>query len=96
MTYNADKTWENLSSRAGAGARDMITTLTAGQDNYQEWQSFRAGRTNAQIATDLGRAEAEIADMDACHAAFLELFNFADNDPNPTAGDRFFSMRKFS
>lgn len=102
-TYNADLTWEALVSRAGSGARGMITQLTAGLNAYNEWQSFRAGRTNAQIAAALppkvGGAvvtEAEVADMDACQAAFLELFNYADNDQSPFSADRFFSMRKFS
>lgn len=102
MAYNGDKTWEDLSGRAGSGARNVISALTQGVDHYNEWQSFRAGRTNAQIAAALPLkqngdtvTEAEVADMDSCYAAMLSIDSFANNGVEPQ-GDYFFSLRKFS
>ncbi len=95
MTYNDDLTWVDLSKIAGQQAADLISTLTDGLINYNEWQSFRAGRLNADIATALGKTTTQIADIDACFAAFKELYDAANNAVTSTS-DRFFSMRKFS
>ncbi len=95
MTYNGDLTWIELSKVAGQQASDIISVLTSGLTNYNEWQSFRAGRTNAEIATSLGKTEVQIAELDACFATFLEMYNAANNVATYTS-DRFYSMRKFS
>jgi lipid-binding SYLF domain-containing protein len=95
MTYNDDLTWEDLSKIAGQQASDLISVLLSAMNNYNEWQSFRAGRTNATIATALGKTETQIAEIDACFVAFIELYNTANNSP-PYQSDRFYSMRKFS
>jgi hypothetical protein len=95
MTYNADKTWIELSGAAGTMARSLIQVVDLGLNEYNEWQSFRAGRTNAQIATALSRTETEIAELDACYAAFLTAHN-ALNNVAITQGDYYYSLRKFS
>ena len=95
MAYNADLTWGDLSYKAGQQAQNTIATLNESLNQYNEWQSFRAGRTNAQIATALSRTESEVAEMDACFAALKELYDYANN-LTPSQGDRFYSMRKFS
>lgn len=95
MTYNNDLSWEDLSRIAGNNSNNVMATLGEGKRQYDEWQSFRAGRTNAQIATALARTEAEVAEMDACFAAMLALFNYGNNGV-PTQSDYFFSLRKFS
>ncbi len=95
MTYNDDLTWTDLSKIAGQQAADLISTLLSAMNNYNEWQSFRAGRTNAEIATVLGKTETQVAELDACFAAFLDLYNAANNVATSTT-DRFYSMRKFS
>lgn len=98
MVYNDQKTWENVSNAGGSVARDVIAVLNRALNEYNEWQSFRAGRTNAQIATDLGETgilEADVAALDSCFSAGLALYNYADNS-TPTQADYFFSLRKFS
>ena len=95
MAYNGDLTWLNVSNRGGSVARQLIDSLNRALNEYEEWQSFRAGRTNAQIATALSRTETEVAELDSCFAAGLALFNYADN-ATPTQSDYFFSLRKFS
>lgn len=95
MTYNDDLTWTDLSKIAGQQAADLISTLLSANNNYNEWQSYRAGRTNAQIATVLGKTETQVAEMDACFAAFLEIYNAANNVA-VSQSDRLYSMRKFS
>lgn len=95
MTYNADKTWADLSGQAGSIGRQVISIIDGGLNAYDEWQSFRAGRTNAQIATALGRLEAEVADMDSCFAAFKTAHD-AMNNTAITTGDYYFAIRKFT
>lgn len=95
MTYNADLTWTDLSRDTQNASRNAINVLTQGLTAYDEWQSFRNARTNAQIATALGRAESEVADMDSAYAALLALYNYANNQ-TPTQSDYLFSLRKFS
>lgn len=95
MTYNADKTWIEISGEAGTMARSLIQIVDLGLNHYDEWQSFRAGRTNAEIATALGRTETEIAELDSCFAAFLTAHN-ALNNVAITQGDHYYSLRKFS
>lgn len=96
MPYDPDSTWRDWALQAQIGAHEVLRQLNAGLDNYNEWQTFRAARTNAQIATDLGKTEAEIADLDSCYAAYKEIYDFADNVASPTQGDRLYSMRRFS
>ena len=74
----------------------MKDTILNGLEGYNEWQSFRASRTNAQIATALGRTESEVAELDAAFSAIKEIHDFANNVASPTQGDRFFAIRKFS
>jgi hypothetical protein len=95
MTYNADMTWIQVSGVAGNYARILISALTEGQKAYDEWQSFRAGRTNLEIATALSVTEAAVADLDSCYSAMLAVYNYADNQ-TPAQGDYFYSLRKFS
>lgn len=96
MTYNGDLTWNDLSYKAGQNAANMIAILTAALNEYNRWQSFRAGRTNMQIAKDLGKTEDSIAELDACYAAFKELYDYANNQIGEYQNDRLYSMRKFS
>lgn len=95
MTYNDDLTWAKLSDLAAAGAETTINALIHGLELYNEWQSFRAGRTNLQISLALAKTEANVADMDACFAAFKELHDCAANVAVSQL-DRLFAMRKFS
>lgn len=96
MTYNADLTWADLVTSLQNTGRNFSTSVREALNQYNEWQSFRAGRTDAAIATALGRTAAEIADMDAAFAAFKVTHDFLDNVAGPVAGDRFFALRKFT
>lgn len=100
--YNGDLKWANLAERAGSTAETLQEALLHGHAEYKEWQSFRAGRSNAQIATALTSAggsgtvtEAQVAELDACFAALKELHDCADNVA-VAQGDRFYAMRIFS
>jgi hypothetical protein len=94
-TYNDDLTWVDLSKIAGQQAADLISVLLSANNSYSEWLSFSAGRTNADIAIALGKTEKQVAELAACFAAFLELYNAANGAATSTA-DRLYSMRKFS
>ena len=93
--YNGDKTWDYLARDVGNFSKSLIVNLVNGNDAYNEWQSYRAGRTNLEIATALSRLETEVAEMDAAYAALKMLYDYANNQ-TPTQSDYFYSMRKFS
>jgi len=95
MAYNADLTWVQLTAGAGFHSKTYLQVLTNGNEAYNEWQSFRAGRTNLEIATALGRTETEVAEMDAAYAALKLLYDYGNNQV-PTQSDYFYSLRKFS
>lgn len=95
MAYNADLTWVDLMNVLGNHARNVMTALREGEAQYNEWQSFRAGRANADIATALSRTSAEVAEMDSAFAAFKMLADCANNQA-PVQGSYLYSLRKFS
>lgn len=95
MAYNADMVWSDWTKELGSVARNSIQHLEVGLRAYNEWQSFRAGRTNAAIATALSRTESEIAEMDSAFAALKALHDCANNVA-VSQGDRLYSLRIFS
>lgn len=97
MPYNDDTVWDDWVLVAEGQGRQVMEAIRNGKSRgYDEWQSFRSGRSNVQIATDLGRQESEIAEMDAAFSSFLHLENYLTNN-SPAAGlDHAFSIRKFS
>jgi hypothetical protein len=96
MTYDPDTTWSTWARDAEMNAREVIRDLNKALEAYTDWQTFRASRTDAEIATALGKTESEIADLDSCFAAFKEIYDFANNVASPTQGDRLYSMRRFA
>lgn len=102
MTYNADKTWDQVSSEAATAATNMREAIIHAKEAYEEWISFKAGRSSSAIATALSATSgktitsAMVDDAASCFQVFLELFNFATNVPSPTQGDRMFAMRLFT
>ena len=93
--YNGDLTWNDLARLAANQALNLDTALIIGNEQYNEWLSFQAGRTNLEIATALGKTEAQVADLAACFAAFKALYDKANNQI-VAQSDYFYSMRKFS
>jgi len=94
MAYETSWSIEILA--AAQYSKAVIKTLNESLEKYMDWQTYRAARTNAQIATALGRTEDEIADLDACLSAFKEIYDFANNEASPAQGDRYYSMRRFT
>jgi hypothetical protein len=96
MPYDPDTGWSTWARLAESHASNAIRFLREWEEMYNDWQTFRASRTDAQIATDLGKDEAEIADLDSCFAAFSEIMDFANNVASPTQGDRLYALRRFA
>lgn len=97
MPYNDDTAWTDwvrLAEQNGKALMQQIRDSKA--RGYDEWQSFRAGRTNAQIATALGRAESEIAEMDSAFSAFLHVENYLTNNSPATGQDHAYNLRVFT
>lgn len=93
--YIGDMTWSDLTQACSQISDNLRATLQRGLEEYNEWQRFRAGRTNAQIATAVSKAEADIAAMDAAFAAAKALYDYANNQ-TPTQSDYLYSLRSFS
>ena len=96
MAYNDDLAWEDVARDAQNVGRQVKNSLLAALEAYNEWQSFRAGRDNATIATALSVTTTQVAELDSCFAAGKECYDFATNVASPTAGDRFYAIRIFS
>lgn len=94
MDYAGTLTWDELVQNLTNHSRNLRSNLYALLEEYNEWQRFRAGRTNAVIAIALAVTETQVAEMDAAFAAFKEIFDFTNNVA-PSQGDRFFSLRQF-
>lgn len=58
MPYNGDMTWDDLKRDAERQGKAAFINTEAQIRGYDEWQSFRAGRTNTQIAMALGITKA--------------------------------------
>ena len=95
MSYYTDATWSGLSAIAQSRADALLKLSADALESYRRWQAFRDNRTNAQIATDLGKTEGEIANLDAAYSVFSNLKDFLDNAAVSTQ-DRAYSLRKFA
>ena len=95
MAYDLELTWENIVGILSGSAGNIERNLYDGLRLYWSWQTFRAGRTNLEIATALGKNELDIAKADSCFAAMKALYDYADNQ-TPVQSDYFYSMRQFS
>ena len=80
MAYDAEKTWADLVTTLGSAARNSIQHLEVGLRAWAEWNNFKDGRTNAQIATALGKTEADIQAMSASFVALKRIHDFANGD----------------
>jgi hypothetical protein len=96
MAYDPDTGWSNWARQAEMNASNAIRFLREWEEVYNDWQTFRESRSNADIAADLGKTEPEIADLDSCFAAFKEIMDFVDNVASPVQGDRLYSLRRFA
>lgn len=99
MAYNEDIGWDPWATYGEAGCESLYQAISDMKKRYDRWQSFRAGRSDADIAAafgDLGRVtqEADVAAMDAMFAVGADAWNFLNNVAVATS-DRWFSMRKF-
>ena len=99
MPYDGDMTWADLSRIAERNARELKREIRNGKEAYREWLSFRDGRNDATITTDLGGlplVEADVTALRLCFKAMDEIADFADNVASPVQGDRYAALRKFS
>ena len=102
MPYNPLKTFDQLVTQFEPKGASLLKAIREGKGEYDEWQSFRASRTDADIATALsgtsGRTitAAEVADMDAAFSAFDSMKRYLDNDTPPAGIDQGFALRVLS
>ncbi len=102
MAYNDLKTFDQLVADFEPKGAALLKAIREGKGAFDEWQSFRNARTNADIATALttttGRSitTANVADMDAAFGAFDSMKRYLDNDTPPAGIDQGFALRVLS
>jgi len=96
MPYDPETTWPTWSNLAASHGSNAIRMIHEWEEVYQDWQTFRAGRTDAQLATALGKTTTDIAAVDSAFAAFHVMYNSCNNVAGPVAGDRFYAWRVFA
>lgn len=102
MSYNADQRWPDLVYLLAANAGPVKTALINAREAFEEWISFRAGRSDAQIAADLTAQgdrtvlESEIAAMNNAFYGLLYAHQFATGEGNPPLSNWFSDWRKFT
>lgn len=96
MAYNADMTWNDLVRLLSIKNKSTMSAVREGNAEYLEFQSFRAGRSDLQIAIDLAKDEADIANMTSSFAGHLAMRQFMENDGAALGTDHAFNFRLFS
>jgi len=92
--YNGDITWPDMSKTASQMATDLIYSLNAGRTTLMNG-NHSGQKDKCPDSNGIVQNETEIAELDACFAAFKELYDAANNVA-VSQSDRLYSMRKFS
>lgn len=93
--YDGEMTWADAVNDCSNVALTALNTLIRSHEKYMQWQTFRAGRTNAQIAAVWSVPETQVAQMDAAYSGAEELYRCANNEV-VSQGDRLYALRIFS
>lgn len=94
MPYNEQASFDDFASLARLNGTQLINQLNQCQLVYDKWQSFRAGRSNADIATAESVDETWIAELDAVFAAFSMMKAYFENGV-PSQSDYKYAVMKF-
>ena len=78
MSYDPDKTWDDFTREVQQQARATIRTLAEGVELYKDLIHYAEGKTTAQMATALGRTEADINAISTAIAAFKALYDASE------------------
>ena len=95
MPYNPEMTWKQWSNHAESHSTQLINSIEDGENRYQKWLRYKGAQTNADIATALGKAEADIDALHATMGAFQFMFEFMTNNSS-TVGDHKSNIEDFS
>ena len=78
MAYDPDKTWDDFTREVQQQARATIRTLAEGSELYKDLIHYSEGKTTAQMATALGRTEADINAMSLAIDAFKQIYDCSE------------------
>lgn len=100
MTYVDDVKFDELVAQISGAAEIMMRAHNEGVLVYDKWQAVSAGKTDAQIATQLSTpsrtvTEAEVALLRAAAGGFFEVKQYAAGEGTPYVGNREFAWNKF-
>lgn len=95
MTYRGDITWAILVAIVEKNGRSIIAVVKNGLEADRDWTNFQDGRSDATIATALGRTTAEITALNDAFTSMADLHNFLTNVA-ATTGNHAENMRDFT
>lgn len=97
MAYDGTKTWGQFEQEVQNMGRTLIEQLTRAEEFYKDMVVYQNGRSNAEIATVLGRTEAEIEDLSSAIVAFHKLFQLGEGlTTQASAKAHLNDLRKFT
>lgn len=77
--YSREMTWYDWQYMAATLAQNTINQINDHHAHAQKFAAYIYGKTDAQVATDLGVIEAKVADLRNCMAVFTDLYNCLNN-----------------
>lgn len=84
MPYDPETAWSDWVRILEVHGRDVFSAVyQARWRAYQEWTNFVSGRALTDVATDLGKTEAEVTDMDTAFAKFETWAAAVDSGAGP-------------
>lgn len=95
MIYRADITWADLVTIAERNGKAIITVIKVGLEADRDWTNFQDGRSDATIASALGRTTAEVTELNSAFTSMQEIHNFLTNVA-ATTGNHADNLRDFA
>lgn len=94
--YSNDMSWTDWSYLITQKGDDLWVILDRGLEAYYKWYDYSYGKTNAEIATALGKTEADIAKIQAAFGVLKKMYDLLHGlDTQATAYDHSGSLRPF-
>ena len=97
--YKEDITGADVKKELSRVTRDLVAALVRANDMNEQWEAFKAGKTDGQIEAALTITAGERADIQQAFAACRDMNKASDGDDTvtiPTGIPWFRRMREFS
>jgi hypothetical protein len=71
--YSKDMTWAQWSQMAENQRWAIVIAVDSAKHWYEKWYAFTYGKTDAQVATALGKTEEDVAALRVAFGAFKSV-----------------------